>query len=272
MKFLVIISFFIATIFHSLQTKSQTIDTLVDVGRYKLHFNIIKNSGMPILFESGGGYDGTVWNEVVKRLHDSVNATLITYDRAGMGKSGIDTTNINILNEIKGLETASKKLGYGKNIFLVAHSFGGAYATLFSSRNENKVKGAVLIDITLPCFMTAKKAKELTEPYKNELPALKEKLVGTYYLLVNYEKSIDLYRKTPFPSTILATVIGSDIPPFKGQDSISWKACQKAFGELPSHHYVLAEKSGHYIYADNPNLVTDEIIRLYRQMSAKEKN
>ena len=132
---------FVLIALHPIQANSQTIDTLLDVGDYKLHFNIYKNSGIPILFESGGGYDGTVWNDVVRRLHDSINATLITYDRAGMGKSGIDTNNINILSEVKGLETALKKLGYTKDIFLVAHSFGGAYATLFSARNKDQVSG-----------------------------------------------------------------------------------------------------------------------------------
>ena len=37
--------------------KSQTIDTLVDVGGYKLHFNIIKGKGIPILFEAGANLD-----------------------------------------------------------------------------------------------------------------------------------------------------------------------------------------------------------------------
>lgn len=46
--------------------KTQVIDTLIDVGGYRLHFNIIKGKGVPILFESGGGDDGTVWNDLLK--------------------------------------------------------------------------------------------------------------------------------------------------------------------------------------------------------------
>tara|TARA_R110002020_G_scaffold47905_1_gene136822 strand:+ start:25371 stop:26186 length:816 start_codon:yes stop_codon:yes gene_type:complete len=271
MKVLNAILLFVLIIFHSFRSYSQTVDTLVNVGNYKLHFNIYKNSGIPVLFESGGGHDGAVWNEVVKKLRDSVNATLITYDRAGMGKSGIDTNDIDILSEINGLEIALKKLGYTNNILLVAHSFGGVYATLFSARNKNRVKGAVLIDVTLPCYMTPIRAKKATEPYKKELPTIKEKSIGTYYLLVNYEKSIDLLSKTSFPSNIPATVIGADFPPFKGENGILWKSCQKTFGELPRHNYILAEKSGHYIYLDDPELVTNEIIKLYRQTSAKKE-
>ena len=49
------------TILSIYQSHSQTKDTLVDVGQYKLHFQIIKGTGTSILFESGSGNDGTVW-------------------------------------------------------------------------------------------------------------------------------------------------------------------------------------------------------------------
>lgn len=271
MKLLIVGLAFLLTNIYPLKAKSQAVDTMVDAGGYKLHFNIIKGSGVPILFESGGGHDGTVWNDIVKRLHGSTNATLITYDRAGMGKSGIDTTHITILGEVQGLQKALKNLGYTKSIFLVAHSFGGAYATLFGSKAENRVKGAVLIDITLSCFMTPEKAKEMTEPYKKELLDFKEKTIGTYYLLLNYVKSTDLLRNTHFPSTIPATVISSDSSPYTGRDSIVWKSCQKSFGELPYHHYIMAEETSHYVYLDNPELVTNEILKLYNLTSVKKK-
>jgi hypothetical protein len=40
----------------------QTIDTLLDVGGYRLFFHIIQGKGMPILFEGGAGADVTVWD------------------------------------------------------------------------------------------------------------------------------------------------------------------------------------------------------------------
>ncbi len=92
--------------------QSQTIDTLVNVGNHQLHFKIIKGTGMPILFESGNGDDGTVWEKLLKPLYDSTGATLITYDRAGLGLSEIGTLNISFKKEIKDLEGGLNKLGY----------------------------------------------------------------------------------------------------------------------------------------------------------------
>lgn len=118
--------------------KAQNIDTLVDVGGHKLHFNIIKGSGTPILFESGNGDDGSIWQPILNDIYKATGATLITYDRAGLGKSDFDPNRIGLLNEIKDLELALNKLGYSKKIFIVCHSFGGFYSALFTYREYKK--------------------------------------------------------------------------------------------------------------------------------------
>jgi pimeloyl-ACP methyl ester carboxylesterase len=97
--------------------QAQTIDTLINVGSHKLHFNIMKGKGIPILFESGNGDDGSAWKPILQKIYDETGATLITYDRAGLGQSDIDTTTISFKQEIKDLNKALKKLGYKKNYF-----------------------------------------------------------------------------------------------------------------------------------------------------------
>lgn len=126
----------------------QTIDTLVDVGGYKLHFHIIKGKGIPILFEAGGGEDATTWKNILKPIADVTAATLITYDRTGFGKSTFDVNKHGILNGIKGLETGLQKLGYDGNMMLVAHS-QGAYM-LHSMHPGILIKLKQLYSLTLP--------------------------------------------------------------------------------------------------------------------------
>jgi pimeloyl-ACP methyl ester carboxylesterase len=106
--------------------RCQETDTLVDVGGHHLHFRILQGHGIPILFDAGGGNDGTVWDSLVHPVGAITGAPIITYDRAGFGKSDIDTNERaidqhGILNGIEGLETALRQLGYGGNIVLVAH-------------------------------------------------------------------------------------------------------------------------------------------------------
>jgi pimeloyl-ACP methyl ester carboxylesterase len=249
--------------------QSQSIDTLIDVGGYRLHFNILQGNGVPILFESGGGDDGSVWRKLLNPLHDSTGATLITYDRAGLGKSEIDTSNINILNEVKGLETGLSRLGYTNSLFLVSHSLGGSYSILFASRNSKDITGVVFIDINLACFITQQKAKEIKESFSSKMDRFKTERIGVYYSLINIEQTTELMQQTPFPAHIPATVIGADFALYEGSDGTKWKECIRNFGMQPNHSYVFAKDCGHYVFRDNPELVINEIVKLYRQVSVK---
>lgn len=255
-------------IFHLGQ--SQTNDTLIDVGEYKLHFNIVKGNSVPILFESGNGDDGAVWDDLLKSLHDSTGATLITYDRAGLGLSEIDTLRISIPNEVNSLETGLSKLGYSKNIFVVSHSFGSYYSTLFALKNQEKVRGIVFIDVLTPCYFTKQRAIETKNSIsKDDWTIIKKEAIGLYYVLNNLDSIYDLTKDKQLPPNIPATIIGADIPPpiVKEKERDEWKACLKNFGELPDHNYVLAKNCGHKVWKDNPALVINEITKLYRQVT-----
>jgi hypothetical protein len=54
--------FVIVVIFASMTSsaRSQETDVFINVRGDRLHFHILKGSGIPILFEAGGGDDGTV--------------------------------------------------------------------------------------------------------------------------------------------------------------------------------------------------------------------
>lgn len=244
----------------------QVKDTLIDVGTVKLHFNIHKGHGMPILFESGNGDDASVWKDILKNISDATGATLITYDRAGLGSSTIDTTKIGLLNEVKSLEKALRKLGYDKKIMVVCHSFGSYYSTLFAKRNCRKVKSMVFIDVLTPCFFTQQRARDT----KNSVSAddwkmLKKEAPGLYYVLQNLESIQKSASRYELPAKIPATVIGAGIPPpiVKDNEKSEWIRCLQAFGEAANHRYIFAKDCHHKVWKDNPILVVDAIVASY---------
>jgi len=258
---------FLSLLFRGMPVHAQEIDTLVDVGGYRIHFHIINGKGTPILFESGGGDDASVWQILLSDIRKKVNAPLITYDRAGFGKSGLDTSNMGIVIEVKKLEDGLKILGYDKNYFLVAHSFGGCYSMVFAERNLHKIKGAVFIDINTPCFMTVQKTKEIQQSFSSQLPALKKERPGIYYSLLNYDISNQKMREAAPNISVPMTIISSDHPPTQGADSVSWKSCQKTFAlEQTNRKFILASGTSHYVYKENPDLVTKEIFTLYQKV------
>lgn len=251
----------------SIKGFSQAIDTLINVSTHSLHFNIIKGKGIPIIFESGGGNDGTVWNEIMNSLSQQTGAPLISYDRAGFGQSDIDTVNISMTSEVEDLELALNKLGYNDSYSFVAHSLGGNYVMKFTANNEDKVKGAVFIDVVSPYFMTAERAAYTKNLFADNLQNIKEESIGFYHLVRNYENISEVMRSVSKNINIPLTVIGSGISPFEGKTRRNFINALKKFAmEKDNRKYILAKKAEHYVFYDDPLLVINEV-KLYERVT-----
>jgi alpha/beta hydrolase fold/Tetratricopeptide repeat len=227
-------------------TKGQVIDTLINIGGYNLHLTIIPGKGIPILFESGGGNDATIWKSIIQPIAEVTGATIITYDRPGLGKSTIDSTHIGFENDMKELEAALIKLGYQKRIMLVSHSLGGFYNTMYASRHPKEVKAIVFIDANHPCFFS--------EDQLNKMKASQ-----------NYRNMVETVRKNPVPSQIPVVDIVSERTLFEGSpDADRWKTCHAEFVSVsPNRKAIIAYETGHYVFLANRQLVINAIVTLY---------
>jgi pimeloyl-ACP methyl ester carboxylesterase len=257
------------------ESQCQAIDTLIDAGGYKLNFHIYKGKGMPILFEGGAGADASDYDTILRPLAEITHATLIANDRPGYGKSELDTTNREdfnkhgILQGIEGLEKALKKMGCDGDIMVVACSYGGFCVTLYAARHPQKVKAAVLIDCNLACFFTdayvdaemkERRARWADIKLRTQYPA-------SSYQSINLQNTVELLRKSPFPSTIpVIDLVHGVKPPFF--DSVMdgrWLACHRQFVDADSQNRqgIIATGSGHVIFRENPPLVIAAIVKAY---------
>jgi tetratricopeptide (TPR) repeat protein len=272
LKFIILFTFLV-----SQKSQTQTIDTLVSVGNHKLHFNIIKGKGTPILFESSGGADSRIWNSILVPISKITGSTLITYDRAGHGKSTIDTsqtdvTKYGIISLVEDLETGLKKLGYDKEIILVAHSYGGYLATLYATRHSQLVKSVILIDVNHN-FMD-KYGEEDIKSLEKYLPEMKEKFIGLYYQVSNERETTKMMSQLSIPVNIPVVDFVAGIPLFQETDKIEhWKECHKKFTEShPKSIGITAYECGHSIWYQNPSLVINTITKSYAEtQNEKEK-
>ena len=262
--------FFLLILFNFQKTQSQTIDTLVDVGNHNLHFHIIKGTGIPILFEAGGGSDGTVWNSILKPISEITGATLIAYDREGFGQSTIDALETDVskhdmLSSILDLETALKKLGYNKEIMLVSHSFGGYFSTLYASRNPKLVKSIVLIDVNHN-FMEKFVESDLKKQ-EQLIPQWKENNLGLYYMASNIRETVKMMSEISIPQNIPVVDMVNGISPFKETEKVEyWKECHQKFLEShPKSIGITAYECRHGIWFDNPHLVISTIAKSYAE-------
>ena len=251
--------------------RCQETDTLVDVGGHRLHFHILRGRGVPIVFEAGGGDDGTVWDSLLHPIAALTGAPLITYDRAGFGKSEVDAHERDIdkhgiLNGIQGLESGLRKLGYGGNIVLVAHSYGGLYATLYATRHPRLVKAAVLVDASTACwFDDAYLRNFVNERKKEDTVKAKAENLGRYYQAANLPTTVAIVGRVSFPPTIPVIDLVSEHPPFSDSgDIVRWKNCHTQFAAAqPNRESITAYGSTHYIFKDNPPLVIHAVAKAY---------
>lgn len=251
----------------------QTVDPMVKVGGYDLHFHIVKGTGTPILFESGGGDDAEVWRDILPPLAVITHTTLITYDREGFGKSGVDSRRHGIQNGVVDLEKGLKSLGYSGDIMLVAHSYGGWYATLYASRHTDEVKSAVLIDANLVCFYPPARLAATRKSNEERMAKLKNIRPGLYYQSLDFPQTVEVMRRTPFPSSIPAIDLVSEKTPFSNETDIQeWKRCHQEFADASANRRgVTAYGAGHYIFLANPSLVVNAIVNAYAETLSDEQ-
>jgi hypothetical protein len=247
----------------------QASDVFVNVRGDRLHFHIVRGSGTPILFDAGGGDDSTVWDAIEGPIHQITGATMITYDRAGFGRSELNASHgavsdHGIENGTEELELALNRLGYNGDLMLVAHSYGALYATLYAAKHPKLVKAAVLIDGSSACWFTKDWLKNFVQERQNGNKPTGEKL-GAFYQSESLPATIEILRRTDFPSSIPVIDLVSEHPPFaKSEDIERWKDCHRQFVHAqPNRQGITAYGTGHYIYRDNPPLVAAAVVKAY---------
>ncbi|WP_343319690.1 alpha/beta fold hydrolase [Sphingobacterium multivorum] len=266
LKYNLLLSVFLLLTLPGLAVKAQLRDTMINVGNHNLHFTLMEGKGIPIVFESGAGNDASVWRKLLEPLSSKLGAPLITYDRAGFGKSEIDTVNISLTNEVKDLKTALQQLGYRDRYFFVAHSFGGNYTMKFITTHPGQVVGTVMIDIVSPYLMTMERSKSLKSEYASELDHIKKESLGFYHLVLNYEASTAVLHEVAGKINVPMTVIGSGKSPFEEPDRSLFIAALKKFADQKNNRrYLLAQNAEHHVFYDEPDLVIDEIVKLYQK-------
>lgn len=263
--------------FSYISMHSQTLDTLVDIGGQKLHFNIMRGVGTPILFEAGGGNDGSIWNNILEKTHKVTGTTLITYDRSGFGKSELNPnlkneSDFGIVNGVNELEKGLSKLGLDNEIILVSHSYGGLYNLLYAHKHPEKVRSVVLIDGTPPDF------------WNEELLAMRDQNVdissipkpsGDYYLNVNFNETMQYVRNLDFPENlpIINIFPENSFPGFPEVLSTRWRKLHEELGDTDNVTNIVAKGSGHAVFQDNPVLIINAIIKAYsKTLNERQQN
>jgi len=257
----------------------QAVEKLVDVGGYNLNFRIILGQGSAILLESGGGLDSTEWNALAPRLAQETGATVISYDRAGFGKSDLPETKYDLREDTAALWRGLTTLGLDRNLILVGHSYGGFLIRFEAAEHPEAVRGLVFVDPFTVEFVDMFGIEDCNNhpmmgklPFDTSRPETLSKVQRAAVRMAgapdsNLADKISVMRKAVIPEGIPVRVItaGMAFLP-KPEEQKVWRESHERFtASMKGAILVVAEKSGHMIPYSQPSLlvsVVSEVLRL----------
>jgi pimeloyl-ACP methyl ester carboxylesterase len=261
-----------------LRQETAALETLVQVGQYRLNFRVIEGGEPTILLEAGGGMDSGEWNKIAPALAEKTGATIVSYDRAGFGKSDLPETPQDMREEVGWLWRGLQKLKQDKNLILVGHSFGGWMIRLFASEHPEVVRGMVFVDPFTHEFVDMMGVEYLdNHPMAGKIPfdtSQPEKLTKLQRALVRMVgdglgPKMEIMRKTSVPSGIPVVVITSGLQFLpKPEEQKAWRQSHEQLtASIKGATLIVAEESGHMIPAIQPDLIIEAVMNVIHGVS-----
>jgi pimeloyl-ACP methyl ester carboxylesterase len=248
---------------------------MIDNGGHRLAFYVTPGHSPAIVLDAGGGEDSSEWKNIVPALHAATGSEIITYDRAGIGASDDVPGPWNVHNAVDDLRAGLKNLAVTDDVILVSHSQAGEIATYFVRAYPHLVRGAVLVDASLPPLYTQEEIARLVAANKPQVDAAERDMStrANRQLVAMAESYVPLheaYHTMTWPESIPATVIVSEKTPFDGSplDVQRWRDAAATFAHAgPGRTLVVATGSSHEVPADRPDLVLNEITKMVAKVS-----
>lgn len=271
---------------------------LISLESHRLHINCVGQGEVTVLFEAGLGGSSLEWLPVQQAL--SARTTGCAYDRAGYAwsdPSPYPRHAVQIAHEANTMLNAMKMDG---PLILVGHSFGGFVMRLLAAQTRLPVIGMVLIDsshedqFTLMEESGGKAVMPTSESFviaksdapQNLPPELRRKVQALSLMRKNYAATHGemaafrnsamqvKHRRNTFEFPVAVLIRGKD--PYNNPDQNSqarndiWRSLQMDLVALSKKGFsVVADRSGHHVHIDEPELVVNTIEGLIDEFENK---
>ncbi|KQY93628.1 alpha/beta hydrolase [Paenibacillus sp. Root52] len=267
----------------------------------KLHY-MSKGSGeLTVVFESGMGLSRSTWGLVAPAIAE--HARTVVYDRAGAGRSEVDSAPRSLNRMAEDLGDLLSALEPGP-LILVGHSWGGPIVRTAAAANTSQLRGIVLVDPSdehceLYFSSLAKKSFALNgflipimahtglyrllgskagkvQPDDVVADHLKEDFTvqAAKTMLAEGKTFLDdmtaLLAQPPALDDLEVSVI-SGTKPGKGEGKIRpalIAAHRQTVSKLSNARWIGADQSGHTVMYTDPQVIIDEIVRMINNVSS----
>lgn len=252
-------------------------DHRVDIGGHALRARILGQGAPTVVFDTGMGDGLDRWGPVPRQVAEV--AQVVLYDRSGYGLSEMGPpprTSERVATELHSLLEGLAEQGVEPPYVLVAHSVSGLYARAFTHLFPDEVAGLVLIDPSIEGMAMHLATEEGQAQNEAMLARLDPWMRDEGRSFWDNLQAAPGHRvpDPPIPAVVLSGSAPAYIPPEEREKSEAMGfdlEKLKAFRELKlglaamlaeklSARHVLAEKSGHYVHHDEPDVVVTEIL------------
>jgi pimeloyl-ACP methyl ester carboxylesterase len=247
-------------------TLGTVVDTLIQVGDQSLHFRIASGRLPAIVLESGGGADASEWAGLLPQLAETTRSAVVSYDRAGFGRSDLPSTPYDVRRELAALHSALQHLHLADSIIIVGHSYGGLLAQIYAHEYSRTVLGLILVDPNTVAFVDAvggASSPLLAVSFDTTRPLSKLEMAGKRQVDA-FPQTVAVARRAP-ASTHLPMVVVTAGSPFWPTDAANraWRAAHEALAGGGSRRWlVIATGAGHQIPAARPDLIIAAVAQI----------
>jgi len=234
-------------------------DEMIDVGGTVLHFRVTPGCSPTILLEAGGSLDSSEWTKLEPQLHAATGAAIVSYDRAGFGRSHLPHGKYSIDQQVTWLRQGLDKAKVPEDVVLVGHSYGALLTQLYAHRYPEITKGVVLLD---PQTVAAVDAIGGPSAVPFQMPTSPPKLVAAETRKRDsFPADLNIVRQAPFPNTLPITVVAAGIRwlPTDALNDAFDRGRKSIVTGFPNRHLVVAERSRHMISDDRPDVVVSNV-------------
>ena len=249
--------------------------TLVAEGR-RLHANLYGKGKPTVVLVSGFNAPQEYWSAIVDPL--AAEATVVTYDRAGVGKSELGTLPAHARQSAADLRRLLAALQAPKPWLLVGHSLGARIVKIFASMYPEEAGGLVLMD-GVPANIIEEQKKilggadlELLERMTSGQAAQANPRVEADFSLVSLEQEQTM---GPLPRVPILVLIAGDreknVPPGFSPEARKKIAqlgmdLQKQMAADLGGTFIVFEGVGHGLHTETPGPVADAIKDMIRKI------
>jgi len=259
-------------------------ENMIDVGGRKLHCCVYGGGSPTVVLASGLGAPQEYWNSVVPDL--AAITTVVTYDRAGVGKSEIGALPAHGEQSAKDLHVLLGQLGVPRPYILVGHSFGGHIARIFAFMHPDGMAGLILEEtqhedalIELRKILQGKDLEAFDQLLADMFSTPENPRTETDYRDITREQ---VRKSKPLPRIPFLILTCPDRakamgPVFsdgavKEMAKLDMALMDGLAASIPGGRHILVEGTGHDVHVDKPEALIAPVVEMINAAREKKAN